>query len=106
MATNHDAPRDLDDPQTVHELRQLYREQLSLFSRKAPTVVGHFFWTLRMGSGWDPRPTASHPHGRQRDGSSASRSLPGYPFPVWSLMEMARLGIATPLNRSHDGECV
>ena len=46
-----------------------------------------------MGSGWDPRPTKAHPHGRQVDGSSAWRSLRGYPFPVWSLLEMAEQGV-------------
>lgn len=54
-----------------------------------------------MGSGWDPRPTKAHPHGRQVDGSSAWRSLPGYPFPVWSLLEMGVAGVATPLNLSY-----
>ena len=62
---------------------------------------GAFFWTLRMGSGWDPRPTKAHPHGRQVDGSSAWRSLRGYPFPVWSLLEMSVAGVATPLNLSY-----
>jgi len=28
-------------------------------------VVGFFFWSLRMGSGWDPRPSSTHPAGRQ-----------------------------------------
>ena len=54
-----------------------------------------------MGSGWDPRPTEAHPHGRQVDGSSAWRSLRGYPFPVWSLLEMSVAGVATPLNLSY-----
>jgi len=58
-----------------------------------------------MGSGWDPRPTATHPHGQQLDGSSAWRSLPAYPFPVWSLLEMAVVGVATPLNHSYTGAC-
>lgn len=63
-----------------------------------PGVVGSFFWTLRMGSGWDPRPTATHPSGRQLPGSAANRSLPGYKFRVWSFLELAALGIATPLG--------
>ena len=63
------------------------------------------FWTLRMGSGWDPRPSEAHPHGHQLASSSAWRSLPGYPFPVWSLLEMARAGIAVPLNESYTGAC-
>ena len=70
-----------------------------------PEVGGAFFWTLRMGSGWDPRPSEAHPHGHQLASSSAWRSLPGYPFPVWSLLEMARAGIAVPLNESYTGAC-
>lgn len=104
MATNLDAPRDLDDPQTVAHLRRLFREQLEQFAKK-PNVVGHYYWTLRMGSGWDPRPTNAHPKGRQLEGTSASRSLPDYPFRVWSLLEMASLGIATRLDASYEGTC-
>lgn len=104
IATNLDAPRDLDDQETVANLRQLYKEQLEQFTSKA-NVVGFYYWTLRMGSGWDPRPTGDHPNGRQIDGTSASRSLPGYPFKVWSLLEMASLGIATRLDLSYEGTC-
>ena len=32
LATNHDKPLDLDDPVIVKELRQLYREQLHVYS--------------------------------------------------------------------------
>ena len=46
-----------------------------------------------MGSGWDPRPTDAAPDGSQREGSSAWRSRDGYPFKVWSLLEMADAGI-------------
>jgi hypothetical protein len=56
-------------------------------------VRGAFYWSLRMGSGWDPRPTAQAPDGAQREGSSAWRSRDGYPFKVWSLLEMADAGI-------------
>jgi len=105
IATNHDEPRDLGDPETVRELTKLYQEHLHMFTTKAPAVLGHFYWTLRMGSGWDPRPSESHPRGRQVEGSSSSRSLPGFPFRVWSLLEMASLGIATPFDRSYEGAC-
>jgi len=105
IATNHDAPRDLTDPATVRELTRLYREQLEMFGRKAPEVVGHFFWTLRMGSGWDPRPSDTHPFGRQREGTSSRRSQADFPFRSWSLLEMADIGIATPINRSYAGVC-
>ena len=61
-------------------------------------VRGAFFWTLRMGSGWDPRPTDAAPDGRQRDGTSAWRSRPGYPYTVWSLLEMAREDIIEAMD--------
>ena len=107
LATNHDAPLDLSDAETARELRQMFAEQLSVytFAADAP-LVGHFFWTLRMSSGWDPRPTAKHPHGRQVEGSSSSSSLAGYPFAVWSLLELAHHGIAFPLTHAHAGSCV
>ena len=104
LAVNHDAPLDLSHPETRHELAQLFAEQLHVFS-STPGFSGAFFWTLRMGSGWDPRPTKDHPSGRQVEGSSAWKSLPGYPFPVWSLLEMAAMGIASPIDASHTTAC-
>ena len=89
----------MDDPNTLAELKQLFDEQLEIFS-SASGVIGAYFWTLRMGSGWDPRPTDGAPSGRQLEGSDIFHSLPGYQFPVWSLLEMAAMGVATPLNRS------
>ena len=74
LATNHDKPLDLDDPVIVKELRQLYREQLHVYS-SSKLVEGAFYWALRMGSGWDPRPTDGYPKGRQLWGTSASKSF-------------------------------
>jgi hypothetical protein len=106
LATNHDAPLDLGHAPTVAHLRRLYDEQLAVYTRD-PHVVGAFYWTLRMGSGWDPRPTAGAPDGRHVDGATPWRSLDGYPFKVWSLLEMAAASIAGPLDGSHlDGACV
>ena len=68
-------------------------------------VRGAFFWTLRMGSGWDPRPAAGYPHGRQLEGTSAWKSLANYPFKVWSLLELTAAGVATPLNLPYEGTC-
>ena len=104
LAANHDALLDLNDPEIVKELAQLYREQIYAFSKHS-AVSGAFFWTLRMGSGWDPRPTKEYPKGRQVGGSTAWKSLPGYPFPVWSLLEMAEAGVASPLNEVTEGTC-
>ena len=97
LATNHDEPLDLRDAATRAELRRLYREQLAVFTT-SPSVGGAFYWTLRMGSGWDPRPTDAAPDGRQRDGTSAWRSRPGYPYTVWSLLEMAREDIIEAMD--------
>jgi len=104
LAVNYDQEMDLTDETAIKQLTKLYRIQMQHFKAHA-AVRGSFFWTLRMGSGWDPRPTDAHPHGRQVEGSSASKSLPGYPFTVWSLLELAEAGIATPLNESWKGEC-
>ena len=92
MATNLDAPLDWTHADTRRQLRRLFRAQLSVYST-SPGVIGAFYWTLRMGSGWDPRPTAAAPNGRQREGSSAWRSRAGYPYRVWSLLEMASEGV-------------
>ena len=100
LAVNHDQLLDLGQPETRAQLGRLFREQLQVFGA-TPGFSGSFFWTLRMGSGWDPRPSDGHPHGRQVDGSSAWRSLAGYPFPVWSLLELAAAGVAPPLNGSY-----
>lgn len=104
LATNMDAPLDLADSDTLANLGLLYKAQLEAFG-KVGVIRGSFFWTLRMGSGWDPRPTATHPHGKQVGGTSGSKSADGYPFQVWSLLEMARLGVATPLDKSYEGTC-
>jgi len=101
LAVNHDQLLDVTQQQTRRELARLFKEQLHAFGA-TPNLRGAFFWTLRMGSGWDPRPTADFPRGRQLDGSSAWRSLPSYPFAVWSLLEMAAAGVASPLNGSYD----
>ena len=101
LATNLDAPMDLDDANTVTQLTQMFREQVETFSKRSE-VRGHFFWTLRMGSGWDPRPTAEHPKGQQLPQSSAWSSLPAYPFKVWSMLEMGEKGIITPIDATYD----
>lgn len=90
--------------QVRQQLTQLYREQLETF-RSRKEIRGAFFWTLRMGSGWDPRPSEEFPHGRQVEGTSAWKSAFGYPFKIWSLLEMATEGIATPLNLPYEGTC-
>ena len=97
LATNHDAPLDLSDATTAWELRQMFAEQLGVYTfgkawanQSDAPLVGHFFWTLRMGSGWDPRPTTEHPHGRHVNESSAVQSLEGYPFDLSAARARSR----------------
>mmetsp|Transcript_22038 Transcript_22038/g.47472 ORF Transcript_22038/g.47472 Transcript_22038/m.47472 type:complete len:566 (-) Transcript_22038:346-2043(-) len=104
LATNLDAPMDLANEETRQQLIQLYREQIETF-RGQPEVRGAFFWTLRMGSGWDPRPFSEHPNGQQVSGTSAWKSLAAYPFKVWSLLELKANGIASRLDLPYVGTC-
>ena len=99
-----DAPIDLASADVRTQLRNFYRAQLEAMS-KVDVLRGAFFWTLRMGSGWDPRPTAEYPKGRQLEGTSSSQSFDGYRFQVWSLLEMAQMGIVTAIDKSYDGTC-
>ena len=100
---NNDQQHDLDDKATRAELRALFLEQLEVYSTSS-SVVGAFYWTLRMGSGWDPRPTDEYPDGHQLEGTSDSSSLPGFPFKVWSLLEMAEHGIVTSVKRDDQAD--
>jgi hypothetical protein len=88
---------DLSSPAVVSRLKTLYANQMSLFSAPEAGSSGQHHWSLRMGSGWDPRPTPSAPQGQQAAGSAWDRSLPGFSFGVWSLGELIRVGVAQPL---------
>jgi hypothetical protein len=88
---------DLSDPAVVARLRTLYANQMSLFSAPAAGASGQHHWALRMGSGWDPRPAPGAPSGAQAAGTAWDRSAPGFGLAVWSLGELIRRGVATPL---------
>lgn len=91
---------DLTDPAVVAHLKTLYANQMSLFSARggtSPGAVGQHHWALRMGSGWDPRPTAAAPAGAQIAGSAWNRALPSFGAAVWGLGELIRVGVAAPL---------
>lgn len=93
---------DLTDPAVVAHLRVLYANQMSLYSSRggsSPGAVGQHHWALRMGSGWDPRPTADAPGGAQAPGSAWDTSLSGFGPAVWNLGELIRVGVAQPLAR-------
>ncbi len=92
---------DLTNQTTVAHLTTLYANQMSLFSARggtAPGAVGQFSWTARMGSGWDPRPTADAPHGAQAPGTAWNQSRAGFWPSVWSLGDLMRVGVAAPLR--------
>ena len=91
---------DLTKPAVVAHLKTLYANQMSLWAARggsAPGAVGQHHWALRMGSGWDPRPTAQNPAGAQKPGSAWNQSLPGFSEAVWSLGDLIRVGVAQPL---------
>ena len=91
---------DLTNASVVAHLKSLYANQMSLFGSRggdAPGAVGQHHWTLRMGSGWEPRPTAENPAGAQVPGSAWNKSLPSFSEAVWSLGELIRHGVAQPL---------
>ena len=91
---------DLTNPAVRAHLVTLYANQMSLFSARggtAPGAVGQHHWALRMGGGWDPRPTPAAPGGAQAPGTAWDTSAPGFWPAVWSLGELARVGVARPL---------
>ena len=92
---------DLTDPTVVAHLATFYANQMSMFSARggdAPGPVGQHHWALRMGSGWDPRPSSAHPAGYQVNGTAWDRSDPSFPFACWNLGELIRTRIAVPLD--------
>lgn len=91
---------DLDNATIVARLAIFYANQVSLYAAAppaAPGAVGQALWTLRMGSGWDPRPAPGAPTGRQAPGSAWDRSLKSFGDAVWSLGDLVRVGVAKPL---------
>jgi hypothetical protein len=88
---------DLSNPAVVAHLKTLYANQLSLFATPAAGASGQHHWALRMGSGWDPRPTEAAPNGAQAAGTAWNHSAPGFWPAVWSLGDLIRVGVARPL---------
>jgi hypothetical protein len=91
---------DLSNASVREHLATFYANQMSLFSARggsSPGAVGQHHWALRMGSGWDPRPSPAEPLGHQVQGSAWDTSLPGFWPAVWSLGELRRVGVAVPL---------
>lgn len=92
---------DLSNVTIVGHLRTLYANQMSSYAARggaAPGAVGQHHWALRMGSGWDPRPTADAPDGAQAPGTAWNTSASGFGEAVWNLGELIRVGVARPLS--------
>jgi hypothetical protein len=90
----------LADPTVVAGLRVLYANQMSLYSSRggtSPGPVGQHHWALRMGSGWDPRPSPGAPNGGQVPGTAWNSSFTNFSNAVWNLGELIRVGVAQPL---------
>eukprot|EP01062_Namystynia_karyoxenos_P004652 TRINITY_DN11656_c0_g1_i1.p1 TRINITY_DN11656_c0_g1~~TRINITY_DN11656_c0_g1_i1.p1 ORF type:complete len:642 (+),score=158.46 TRINITY_DN11656_c0_g1_i1:75-1928(+) len=85
----------LNDTNCRRELATLYANQISMY-KSIPGTVGMFYYSLRMGSGWDPRPSSEFPNGRQVNGTAWDTSIPSYASRHWNLGELKRLGIVRP----------
>jgi hypothetical protein len=95
---NSHATTDIDDASVRSNLTSLLADQISLFESTAGTT-GHYYWTIRQGSGWDPRPNAStNPmfSGHQLKGTAWNRSLRSFRTRNWNLGELVRVGVAKP----------
>ena len=86
--------RNLTNATDVAFLKYHYANQASYYATSAD---GFYFWNFRMGSGWDPRPTAEWPKGHQVGSSAANRSLPTYALTSWNFLELRAAGIIVPL---------
>jgi hypothetical protein len=57
IAQNSHATSDIDDATQRAAMSKLWADQVSLFeSVPGGRTAGQFYWTIRQGSGWDPRP--------------------------------------------------
>ena len=77
---NSPATTDIDDASVRSNLASLRADQISLFE-STPGTTGHYYWTIRQGSGWDPRPNASsNPmfSGHQLKGTAWNHSLKSF----------------------------
>lgn len=85
---------DIDNQTIAADLATLFADQVSMFD-STPQTVGQYYWALRMGSGWDPRPNISgvDPQTHQRNGTAWDTSLKSFGDRVWNLGELARVGI-------------
>jgi len=92
------AYNNFSDPGVADNLATFHANQMSLYFT-SPYVIGQFYWTLRMGSGWKPWPTDDCPEGCQVAGTSSSQSLLSFQYRVWNLLELMENNIAQPLSK-------
>jgi hypothetical protein len=87
----------IDDAQVRSDLASLHADQVSVWE-SIPGTAGHYYWTLRQGSGWDPRPNATQNPafngGFQLQGTAWNQSLRSFGTRNWNLGELVRVGVA------------
>ena len=92
---NSHATSDIDDPAQQREMRSLWADQVSLFeSVPGGHTAGQYYWTIRQGSGWDPRPNATR---AQLVDTAWNKSLTSFGTRNWNLGELARVGVVKPI---------
>lgn len=81
-------------------LTKMYATQISNFyglSRNR-SFVGQTYWTARMGSGWQAKPSDAFPDGHQVAGTAYNASTTGFRFRSWNLTELVRNQLVVPMN--------
>ena len=76
-------------------MTQFFANQVSYYL-SVKGVSGLYYWNFKMGSGWDPQPTATQPGGGYVPGAASGRSLPTYGLTSWSFLDLVLAGIARP----------
>jgi hypothetical protein len=99
-AIDNNAPPtdDIDDPSVAKNLASLFADQVSMFESTGTT--GQYYWAMRMGSGWDPRPDSkAATTGYQIEGTAWDTSLKSFRDRTWNLGELARVGIVKSVGK-------
>eukprot|EP00730_Choanoeca_flexa_P015912 TRINITY_DN7417_c0_g1_i3.p1 TRINITY_DN7417_c0_g1~~TRINITY_DN7417_c0_g1_i3.p1 ORF type:complete len:423 (+),score=87.59 TRINITY_DN7417_c0_g1_i3:214-1482(+) len=100
LASNLNDPlmNDINNQTVKAFLKVFFANQMSLLKASPDGLIGHAYWSARMGSGWDPRPTDDHPKGHQVEGTNYKTSAKSFAYADWNLAELIRTGIAVPLT--------
>ena len=95
----------LHDPVDVGFFRAFFANQFSHYA-SLPGSEAAYFFSLRMGSGWDPRPSIGSPNGTQAPGTSISKSFNDSLVQHWSLLALNEAGVTrSPAQLNISGRC-